>query len=73
METQLTLMEVDVMIVWGIVLFVVISLLIFGYLVDKKTDRYKEMSDKEMKQGIEQIKDKAEKMNPPNSNRIDYW
>lgn len=66
-------MEVDTMSLWGIILLAVLSLLLFGYLVDKKTDRYKEMSDKEIKEGIEHIKDETERLNPPNSNRIDYW
>lgn len=53
---------------WGFVLFFVVSFLLFGYFIDKKTDRYKLINDKKAKEGQEAIKDKAQKHNPPNIN-----
>ena len=43
-------------------------LLLFGFIVDKKTNRYKRISDKNAKDGLESIKDDIQKHNPPNSN-----
>lgn len=52
------------MIFWIVVSLVVVSFLVFGYLLDRKTDRYKSMSDKNMKEGIESIKDEAQRQGP---------
>ncbi|MBD8070092.1 hypothetical protein [Bacillus sp. PS06] len=58
---------------WGIVLISVVLLLLFGYLLDKTTNRYKQMNDKNAKEGLETIKDETQKNNPPNSNQIGPW
>ena len=42
----------------------VVSFLVFGYLLDRKTDRYKSISDKKLKEGIESIKDEAQRQGP---------
>ncbi|RXJ04475.1 hypothetical protein DS745_03580 [Anaerobacillus alkaliphilus] len=52
---------------WGIVLLVIIGFVVFGYLVDKRSDRYRRMSDKNVKSGIEAVKDQTQKQNPSNS------
>ncbi|MFE7064316.1 hypothetical protein ACFVAD_19485 [Sutcliffiella sp. NPDC057660] len=56
------------MMFWGIVFLFVVSFLLFGYLMDKRTDRYKSMNDKKMKEGIEAIKDETQKHHIPNNN-----
>ncbi|MBN6888719.1 hypothetical protein ACUXCC_003681 [Cytobacillus horneckiae] len=58
---------------WGVVLLIFVSLLLFGYLLDKKTDRYKSINDKKTKEGQEDVKDKTQKHNPPNINHTDHW
>ncbi|KMJ57385.1 hypothetical protein AB685_15240 [Bacillus sp. LL01] len=50
----------------GVVTLVVVSFLVFGYLLDRKTDRYKSMSDMKVKEGIESIKDEAQRQGPAN-------
>lgn len=55
--------------VWIVVILVVTAFLVFGFLVDRKTDRYKLMKDKNIKEGIETIKDDYQKHNPPNQNQ----
>ncbi|MGD6776695.1 hypothetical protein [Sutcliffiella horikoshii] len=52
------------MIFWIVVSIVVVAILVFGYLLDRKTDRYKSMSDKKVKEGIETIKDEAQRQGP---------
>ncbi|WP_404469853.1 hypothetical protein [Sutcliffiella horikoshii] len=52
------------MIFWIVVSIVVVAFLVFGYLLDRKTDRYKSMSDKKVKEGIESIKDEAQRQGP---------
>lgn len=52
------------MIFWIVVSLVVVSFLVFGYLLDRKTDRYKSISDKKVKEGIESIKDKTQRQGP---------
>ncbi|MFE8700014.1 hypothetical protein ACFYKX_05175 [Cytobacillus sp. FJAT-54145] len=59
--------------VWGFVLLSVVSLLLFGYFLDKKTDRYKSITDEKSKAGLEEIKDEAQKHNPPNINHTNHW
>ncbi|WP_246941463.1 hypothetical protein [Bacillus pinisoli] len=59
--------------VWSVVGFLVIAILLFGYLLDKKTNRYKRISDKKAKDGMESIKDETQKHNPPNSNHTNWW
>ncbi|MBE4909877.1 hypothetical protein IMZ08_17720 [Bacillus luteolus] len=54
---------------WIIVILVVASFLVFGLLVDRKTDRYKSIEDKNIKEGIETIKDDYQKQNHPNKNQ----
>ncbi|WP_417899907.1 hypothetical protein ABN702_06400 [Bacillus haimaensis] len=56
------------MMFWGIVFLFVISFLLFDYFLDKRTDRYKSMNDKKMKDGIEAIKDETQKHHNPNNN-----
>ncbi|MBM7660529.1 uncharacterized membrane-anchored protein YhcB (DUF1043 family) [Bacillus mesophilus] len=53
---------------WVVVVIGVISVLVFGYLMDRRTDRYKTLSDKKVKEGIESIKDDTQKHNPTNIN-----
>ena len=58
---------------WLYVLIFVVALLVFGYVLDKKTDRYKSINDKKAKEGLEAIKDEAQKQNPPNNNKENHW
>lgn len=55
----------DRMLFWIIVIIVVVSFLLFGFLLDRKTDRYKSMSDKKVKEGI---KDETLKQGGPPNN-----
>jgi hypothetical protein len=59
--------------IWGCVVLFVFLLLIFGYCLDKKTDRYKRINNKSVNEGQESIKDEAQKHNPSNSNHIGPW
>ncbi|MFC4323073.1 hypothetical protein [Litchfieldia salsa] len=59
--------------VWIFVGLFIAVLLLFGYFLDKKTNRYKQISDKNVKDGQESIKDEAQKHNPPNSNQTNWW
>lgn len=52
--------------VWGFIVLFIVSLLLFGYVVDRKTDRYQSINDKKTKEGLEEIKDEVQKNNPPN-------
>ncbi len=52
--------------IWGVVAAVIVGSLAFGYLVDRKSDRYKRMSDQKVKSGIEEIKDESQKGLPTN-------
>lgn len=58
---------------WGIVLHFVILLLLLGYFLDKKTDRYKRINNKSAKDGQESVKDETQKQNPPNYNHTNPW
>lgn len=59
---------------WGIVLIVVVGFLLFGFLLDRKTDRYKLMTDKKVKSDIESHKDEAQKQSyPTNINNTGPW
>ncbi|WP_157842691.1 MULTISPECIES: hypothetical protein [Bacillus] len=58
---------------WLYVLLFVVALLVFGYVLDRKTDRYKSINDKKAKEGLETIKDDVQKQNPPNSNKENHW
>ncbi|QVY63449.1 hypothetical protein [Cytobacillus gottheilii] len=59
--------------VWSFVGMFVVALLLFGYFLDKKTNRYKRISDKNAKDSQELMKDEAQKHNPPNSNHTNWW
>ncbi|MCT8139933.1 hypothetical protein H1D32_20865 [Anaerobacillus sp. CMMVII] len=59
--------------VWYLILLFVVSLLVLGYFIDRRTDRYKSVTDKKVKENIEKIKDETQKHNPPNSNNIGPW
>ncbi|WBL17046.1 hypothetical protein [Sutcliffiella sp. NC1] len=59
--------------VWSIVGVFVVALLLFGYILDRKSNRYRGMSDKGAKGGLESIKDETQKQNPPNSNHTSWW
>jgi hypothetical protein len=37
--------------IWVFILFFVAGLLLFGFIIDKNTDRYKTMSDKKTRDG----------------------
>lgn len=54
------------MIFWIVVSIVVVSFLVFGYVLDRKTVRYKSMSDKKAKEGMESIKDETQRQGPAN-------
>ncbi|MCG1023180.1 hypothetical protein [Sutcliffiella horikoshii] len=56
------------MLFWGIILIIIVSFLLFGFLLDRKTDRYKSMSDKKVKDGIEGIKDETQRQGGPPNN-----
>lgn len=59
---------------WLYVLVFVVALLVFGYVLDKKTDRYKSINDKKAKEGLEAIKDDAQKNTPPTThNKENHW
>lgn len=58
--------------VYGIILFCVTALLTFGYLVDKRTEHYKTMTDKKAKEEIEAIKDETQGHNPTHVNQTPY-
>ncbi|MDZ5473059.1 hypothetical protein SM124_15175 [Bacillus sp. 31A1R] len=53
------------LIVWGIVMVCVAGLLVFGKYLDSKTDRYRQMSDKKVKEEIESVKDRTSKESYP--------
>lgn len=61
------------LLVWTFVGLFIVALLLFGYFLDKKTNRYKRISDKNAKEGLEEIKDETQKHNPPNSNHTSWW
>ncbi|WP_456275109.1 hypothetical protein [Bacillus sp. AK128] len=58
---------------WGIVSLIVISFLIFGFLIDNRTNRYKSLHDQKVKESIEEVKDETQKQNPSNINNIGPW
>ncbi|MBM7621219.1 preprotein translocase subunit SecG [Bacillus tianshenii] len=56
---------------WGIVILFVAAFLILGYIIDKRTDRYKSNDDRKTKDQIEAVKDETQKHhNPANNNHF---